>query len=210
MNKFLLVVAAIGALVVGVLSFKHFTKPEMPEHALFYKQARAIAPFEFIDNSGKVFTQDNLRDKWSLVFFGYTSCPDVCPMTLQNLNFIYDDLKLIAGNTQVLLVSVDPKRDTQEKLSQYIAYFNPEFVAIRADHGELFPFARSMGLMYAISATSEDDTEYDVDHSASMVLINPEGRVAAIFKPEEVLGSIPAINSKHLLEDYSKIINLSN
>ena len=208
MNKFILSLIAIGALVIGMFSFKHFTKAEMPEHALYYKQARNIAPFEFTDNSGNAFANKQLLNKWSLVFFGYTSCPDVCPTTLQNLNFIYDDLKAITPNSQVLLVTVDPKRDTQVKLAQYIAYFNAEFKALRADHGVLFPFARNLGLMYSIDATDEHDENYGVDHSASLVLINPKGKVVAIFKPEQTVGQIPSINSDYLLEDYKKVVVL--
>ncbi|MGB0937566.1 MAG: SCO family protein [Colwellia sp.] len=210
MNKFLISIIALGALVIGVLSFKHLTKPVLPEQALYYKSPRNIAPFEFTDNTGKAFTNESLLGKWSLVFFGYTSCPDVCPTTLQNFNFIYDDLKGIADNTQILLVSVDPKRDTQEKLSKYIAYFNSEFIALRADHGTLFPFSRNLGLMYSTDAKSEEDLNYFVDHSASIVLINPEGKVIANFKPEEQLGAIPSINGEQFTADYEKVINLAN
>lgn len=140
-----------------------------------------------------------------LFFFGYTSCPDVCPTTLQNLGFIYDELKAISANSQVLLVSVDPGRDTQEKLSQYIAYFNPEFIALKGGHDALFPFARNMGLMYAIGGEGED---YLVDHSASIVLVNPDGNITAIFKPEQAVGQVPSIDSDKLLSDYQKIVAL--
>ena len=102
-------------------------------------------------------------------------------------------------------MSVDPQNDSQEKLSQYIAYFNSEFIALRAGHEVLFPFARNMGLMYAISGEGDD---YSVDHSASLVLINPEGKIAAIFKPEEAMGSVPGIDSDKLLSDFQKIVAL--
>lgn len=205
MNKYLLGLVAIAAIVIGALSFKKVTNLTLPEHALYYQQSRVIKPFELIDHHGQPFTKEQLNDKWSLVFFGYTSCPDICPTTLQNLSFIYDDLKAIAQNSQVLLVSVDPQRDTQEKLAQYIAYFNSEFIALRAGHEVLFPFARNMGLMYAISEEGED---YLVDHSASLVLVNPDGKIAAIFKPDQVVGEVPSIDSDKLLSDYKKIVAL--
>ncbi len=205
MSKCFLVIIAIAATAFGVISFKTLTKLPQPEHALYYQQPREIKPFELIDHNGQAFGKAQLVNKWSVVFFGYTSCPDVCPTTLQNLNFIYDDLKAIASNSQVLLVSVDPQRDNQEKLSQYINYFNGEFKALRAGHEVLFPFARNMGLMYAISG---DGDNYLVDHSASLVLINPDGKIAAIFKPEQVLGQVPSIDSDKLLSDYQKIVAL--
>jgi len=206
MNKFFIVILAVAAaLVVGAFSFKQLTKLPLPEHALYYQQPREVKAFALTDHKGQVFGKDQLRGKWSLVFFGYTSCPDVCPTTLQNLGFIYDDLKAVAKNSQVLLVTVDPLRDTQEKLSQYIAYFNPEFIALRAGHEVLFPFARNMGLMYSIS---EDKEDYLVDHSASLVLINPDGKITAIFKPEQAVGKVPSIDSDKLLSDFQKIVNL--
>ena len=205
MNKIFVGLIAIAAMVVGVISFKTVTKLPSPEYALYYKQSRVIKPFELIDHNGQSFTKEQLNDKWSLVFFGYTSCPDICPTTLQNLSFIYDDLKAITQNSQVLLVSVDPQRDSQEKLAQYIAYFNSEFIALRAGHEVLFPFARNVGLMYAISGEGDD---YLVDHSASLVLINPAGKIAAIFKPEQAIGKMPSIDSDKLLIDYQKIVAL--
>lgn len=208
MNKLLYVIVAVVSLVCGVFIYQAITKPELPKTALYYQQPRSIAPFSLTSHTGSEFTKQELSGQWSWVFFGYTSCPDVCPTTLQKLNFVYDELKAVTPNTQVLLVSVDPNRDTVDKLSQYIGYFNPEFFALRADHGALFPFARNLGLMYAIA----DDTSqknYLVDHSASIVLINPEGDIAAIFKPQEVLGQIPTVNEDDLVADFRRIVSLT-
>ncbi|TYK66573.1 SCO family protein [Colwellia echini] len=223
MNKYLFALIAIMAVSVGVIGFYLVNKSlgkgsnELPaaEYALHYQQPRAVSEFTFTDQQGKTFANEQLVGKWSLIFFGYTSCPDVCPMTLQKLNLIYDELITITENSQVILVSVDPQRDTTEKLAQYIAYFNPNFKALRADHDVLFPFARSVGLMYAITDNTDKDStnngtdhSYWVDHSASMVLINPEGRVAAIFKPEQAVGEVPHIDKNKLLSDYQKIVAL--
>jgi protein SCO1/2 len=205
MNKFFWGIVAITALVIGVISFNSITKLPPLDNALYYQKPREVKPFELTDHRGEPFSKAQLKDKWSLVFFGYTSCPDICPTTLQNLSFMYDDLNAIAKNSQILLVSVDPQRDSQEKLSQYIAYFNSEFIALRAGHEVLFPFARNMGLMYAISGEGDN---YLVDHSASLVLINPEGKIAAIFKPEQVVGEVPSIDSDKLLSDYKIIVAL--
>ena len=209
MKKYFVYVVFISvgilAAVTGAFMFNSMNQLPQPEHALYYQQPREIKSFTLIDHNGQKFNKEKLAGKWSIVFFGYTSCPDVCPTTLQNLGFIYDDLKTIANNTQVLLVSVDPQRDTQEKLKQYIAYFNPEVIALRAEHSELFPFSRNLGLMYAIGGEGE---YYLVDHSASLVLINPDGQISAIFKPEQEVGKVPSINSDYLLSDYKKIVGL--
>lgn len=212
MNKFLTLVIALGALVAGLFLFNKLTEKPLPEHALYYQQPRQIESFELTDHQGAAFNNESLKGNWSWVFFGYTSCPDVCPTTLQEINFVYDELNAISHNNQVLLVSVDPNRDTQEKLAGYIAYFNKEFKALRGDHGALFPFSRNLGLMYAITdeVTAGDGrpANYLVDHSASIVLLNPEGNVAAIFKPEQVLGEVPAIDGNKLVSDFAKIVAL--
>lgn len=208
MNKILFAIIALAAAVTGALLFTKLSAPKMPEHSLYYETPRAVQTFEMTAHSGESFTEQNLADKWSWVFFGYTSCPDVCPTTLQELNFNYDALKAIAPNTQVILASVDPKRDQVEKLAQYIAYFNDEFIAVRAGHDVLFPFARNLGLMYAITEDTNQEN-YLVDHSASVVLINPQGKIAAIFKPKHELGQLPIINGEEVVSDFAKIVELS-
>ena len=207
LNKLLIVIIAAVALASGVLVFQKSFKLAKPEHALYYQNARDIKPFAMTDHNGNTFANQQLDGKWSWVFFGYTSCPDVCPTTLQELNFNYDDLKAIADNTQVLLVSVDPSRDSASRLSQYIQYFNEEFVALTADHSVLFPFARNLGLMYAISDNDQGEN-YLVDHSASIVLINPKGKISAIFKPKQELGILPIVSGELLVSDFAKIVSL--
>ena len=213
MNKVVTLIVALGALVAGIILFAQLDKKAPVDFALHYQQAREVKPFELTDHLGNSFDNASLKEHWSWVFFGYTSCPDVCPTTLQEMNFIYDELKAIANNSQVLLVSVDPKRDSQEKLASYIGYFNPEFKALHGDHGRLFPFARNLGLMYAITEAGSDNhgespTSYLVDHSASLVLINPAGRVEAIFKPKQALGEVPVIEGDKLVSDFAKIVAL--
>jgi protein SCO1 len=209
MNKLLYVIVAIIALGFGIFIAQKANQTLPPENALFYEQARELKPFELTSHRDETFSNAELDGHWSWVFFGYTSCPDVCPTTLQEINFVYDDLKAIAGNTQVLLVSVDPLRDTTDKLSQYIQYFNQEFIALRGGHDVLFPFARNVGLMYAIVDEVEKEG-YLVDHSASLVLVNPEGKIAAIFKPKHELGQLPTVSGDDLVEDFRKIVKLSS
>lgn len=205
MQKLLYVIVALISFAVGAFIFYKSEVIAEPEFSLYYKTPRDIKPFQLVDHNNNAFANENLTGKWTWVFFGYTSCPDVCPTTLQEINFVYDELKSAAKETQVLLVSVDPQRDSVEKLSQYIAYFNEEFIAVRGDHGQLFPFARNIGLMYAIVDDVEKES-YLVDHSASLVLINPEGKIAAIFKPQHELGQLPIIKGDQLVSDFDKIV----
>ncbi|TRX55137.1 SCO family protein [Thalassomonas sp. M1454] len=210
MNKILIAILALVSAAIGVFVYQTQVAKQQPEHALLYQKARPLANFELTDHNGNSFTNEQLRGKWTLFFFGYTSCPDICPVTLQELNYIYPELKEITDNKiQVALVTADPKRDSQKKLNSYIRYFNEEFIALRGGHEVLYPFARNIGLMYAIV---EDSTEenYLVNHSASIVLTNPNGQIHAIFKPTQVKPTdIPTINSEIMLSDFDKIYQIS-
>ncbi|TKB45554.1 SCO family protein [Thalassotalea mangrovi] len=206
MQKFILIILAIIAAAIGLVLYQTYQQSQQVEKALVYQQPRSILPFVLSDHNGVDFSNDRLAGKWSLVFFGYTSCPDVCPVTLQELNRVYADLNKAASDpVQVLLVSADPRRDTQQRLNSYINYFNKEFIALRADHNQLFPFSRNLGLMYSITDDSSQE-DYLVNHSASIVLINPQGQIQAIFKPSIEVGQVPAIDAKVLLSDFEKIV----
>jgi protein SCO1/2 len=202
------IVIALIALVSGLLIYQQLQNKPLPEKALYYQPPRQLVDFELTNHEGLSFTKAQLRGKWTLVFVGYTSCPDVCPTTLQQLAFAYPKLKAIAPNVQVLFVAVDPKRDTVSKLNQYIQYFNSEFIAVRAEHDRLFPFVRNLGLMYAI-ADDVTNPNYLVDHSASIVLINPQAQISAIFKAEQQIGQVPGVSMNQLLQDFERIVALN-
>jgi len=210
MKNSLLLFVALLSLGLGAVVYHFYHKPEMPEYALYYSQPRAIKPFQLTDQQGQPFTKQNLLHQWSWLFFGYTSCPDVCPTTLQELNYRYPALKKIANNTQVIFVSVDPKRDSQTKLKKYIHYFNSAFIALRGEHTELYPFARNLGLMYAIVEPKDKATgdNYLVEHSASIVLVNPQGNISAIFRPKQAVGEVPSVDGVKMVSDFAKIVAL--
>lgn len=211
MKKLLIVIIAVLAAALGAFFYQYHLSSQQPEHALLYPQARALKPFSLNDHNGNTFANDQLQGKWTLMFFGYTSCPDICPVTLQELNYVYDDMqKLTNNNMQIAMVTADPKRDTQVTLNSYIRYFNDDFIALRAGHEVLFPFARNLGLMYAITEDTSDEY-YLVNHSGSIVLTNPNGQIHAIFKPvQQSPSSIPSINAEILFSDFEKIYHLSD
>lgn len=173
-------------------------------HGLLYQEARAVKPFSLEDQFGKSVSEANLKGQWTLLFLGYTSCPDICPMTLAKLTQVYEKLS-DTYPVNIWFVSVDPKRDVADKRRQYIDYFNPSFTAVSAEHKQLFPFVRSLGLVYAIHDDGETEN-YTVDHSASVTLVDPSGAVRAIFKPEFAKGKVPIIDQSKIIEDLAKII----
>jgi protein SCO1/2 len=172
------------------------------EHLNWFPQPRALSDFTLTTHEGADFTTQNLIGKWTLAFVGYTYCPDICPVTLAEVNTVYPQLTQHVKDEplQIWFLSVDPKRDTTERLNEYINYFNSAFVATTGPHDQLFPLVRSMGMMYSLSE-STDNPNYLVDHSASIVVINPNGNVVGRFKPKHVPGELAISDMTQIVDD---------
>ena len=145
---------------------------------------RLLAPFELVDQRQQPFNRKSLQGKWSFVFFGYLSCPDVCPNTLHELNAFWRLLKDETGedpqDLQIVFVSVDPMRDNPHKLGDYIAHFNREFIAATSEKRHIDNFASQFGAGYVI----EEETapgQYLVAHTSAIFLVDPLGRSVATF-----------------------------
>lgn len=210
MKKLTFVVGISAALVMTVFATKYLAaKPVLPqpEHALYYQEPRAIKPFELESHKGQRFTNQQLQGKWTWVFLGYTSCPHICAPTLQKFSTAYQELTTINPNSQVIMVSVDPQRDSKPVLTDFVEHFNKDFIALRGEHGSVFPFSQNLGLMYVIADSEENtaDSMYMVDHSSSVVLINPAGKIAAIFKPDHQVGEMPLVTEESMVSDFDKI-----
>lgn len=172
------------------------------ESAVVFPKALAIPPFALVDQHNQPFTQAQLQGKWSLFFIGFTFCPDICPTTLNKLSAAYPELSAIAP-LQVIFLSVDPARDTPDKLLSYMNFFNPEFTALTGEQAQIFPLSRSLGLAYAMVGEGE---HYQVDHSAGYVLVSPQGKRVAVFKSTVELGQVPHIPNSALIADLRKIV----
>lgn len=205
LQKWLFVVIAVITLAAGLGAKLWLDNTTEPAYMQAYPQARALPEFNLLDHKGKAFTPAQLRGKWTLAFTGYTFCPDICPVTLSNLASVYPQISGSAQPVQVLFISVDPARDSIERLHEYMQFFNPEFVAVTGEHKELFPLVRAMGMMYAI-AESTDNPNYLVDHSASVVVINPQGQVIGRFKPEFSAGQVAVSDEQQILHDMPLIM----
>ena len=144
--------------------------------------ARPLADFSLIDTQGRSFGSANLRGHWSLMFFGYTNCPDYCPATLTTLAALEKQLRAAKSLAppQVIFVSVDAKRDTPAQLNQFVPYFDPEFVGLTAaSQPAIEALAKKWGIAVSIQYAANGD--YIVDHSAEIFVIDPAGNLAAIL-----------------------------
>ncbi|MCC2617011.1 SCO family protein [Aestuariibacter halophilus] len=209
-QRILLGSAAAIALVIGLylaVVIAPPSEPESPQYMQQYPQPRALPPFALYTGNQGEFTQQDLQDNWTLAFVGYTFCPDICPTTLAELNRIYPLLQQQVKDTplQVLFISVDPNRDDAQRLGEYIRFFNPDFIAASAEHKTLFPLVRAMGMMYAI-ADDTSDGEYLVDHSAAVVVINPQGQVIGRFKPTHAPGQLAISDGDQILADLPRLL----
>lgn len=170
------------------------------------KKGKLLPDFSFDILDGEKFENSDLLGKWTLFFIGYTFCPDICPTTLSDLDRIYSELtKTPYSNIQIVFVSVDPNRDKAQHLVEYINYFNPEFKAVTSTHKQLFPFVQDLGLVYSIVDEGETDQYYLIDHSASLVLINPKGEHHASFKAVLSENNIPNVDMDLMVKNIHQI-----
>jgi len=148
-------------------------------------EPRPLQPFRLSVDGVSLLDNDNLRGKWSLLFFGYTHCPDICPATLAELARVYELLAQEPGaldETQFIFVSVDPARDSPQTLAAYTDYFNPAFIGVTGDTEQLTALARQMDIQFRRGAGS--DEAYNVEHASAILLIDPQVRYhARIYAP---------------------------
>lgn len=186
-RNLLVILAAVAAVIVGVLSASYFFKPQTLDpnelNATYLPGGKPVRGFQLTDHNGEPFDNERLKGRWTWVFFGYTHCPDACPTALAVLNAAADGLHEQAPDLplQVLMVSVDPQRDTPQRLASYVPHFNPEFIGATGDDAELTALTRDLGIVYVIHEPEPDRSGYLVDHSTAILLINPEGKLQAIF-----------------------------
>jgi len=200
-TRFLLIVAiAIVAGLGGALLARNFFSTEHVQltSGTVLEPARPLPQMQFTDQAGQPFDRARLQGRWSFLFFGFTHCPDVCPTTLTMLSTVERSLADLprAQRPQVVLVSVDPQRDTPEKLATYVKFFNPNFVGITASTDHTQQFTQAMGVPVAIR--NLDARAYTVDHSGAIFLIDPNAELRALFTPPQ--------NAQALITDYRHLI----
>jgi len=182
-------------LVVMVLFLNKFLAPRIlsPKElaangAVMFEKPRIIPPFQLVDHRGQPFNLERLHGKWTVFFFGFTSCPDICPTTLATLSQWYKKLDDdIRERTQVVLLTVDPARDTQEKLAAYMGHFDKDFIGVTGDFLPIKTLTDQLNVAFNRVVIGDD---YTVDHSGHLVLVNPYGHYHGIFKPPFQLGQL--------------------
>jgi protein SCO1/2 len=178
----LFIFVIVAGFVYRVQQPRVMTATEMKINGLYLLETpRNFGEIALIDHRGEAFDRARFTGRWSLVFFGFTYCPDICPTTMSFLNQLMGELVgTEAEDTQVVLVTVDPARDTVEQLAGYVPYFNPDFIGVTGEFLDIHRFATALNTPFRKVAGEGDN--YQVDHSSNVVLINPRGDYHGFFK----------------------------
>lgn len=202
-QKTILILVALIALVVGLTFSRVLTSPRQPDPAalldagiVLLPASRSLPSLPLTDQDGQPRTLGQPGDKWSLVFFGYTFCPDICPTTLAELRQLSSLLPpQTRDRLQVVMVSVDPHRDTPAQLKQYLGYFDPGYIGLTGDLADIQKLAGTVGIPFIPGDTSREN--YTVDHSGNLVLLAPDGTqrgfIRAPLNPAKLAGQLPLL-----------------
>ena len=178
------VIAAIAA-IAGLVVANFVFKPDQPAgvqiaSGTLLPSPRPIPEFTLTGDDGQPFTKAQFDGKWSVIFVGFTHCPDICPNTLAKLKAVNARLSAEKKPLQVVFLSVDPERDTPPLIANYVNHFDPAFQGATGPSAELDKLGAAMGFIYMKSPGATSDT-YSVDHSSALILVNPQAQVAGYF-----------------------------
>ena len=198
---FLLVDAALVVILVSIYLVREdrALQTELRDiGATIYEEPFELSRFSLIDQNNDEFSNDNLIGNWSLVFFGFTSCPDICPITMAELDRLSEDWDQNHGSElpRVILATVDPESDSPDKMKEYLEHFNKEFIGLTGDRGSLGRFADELFVAFGEPTTagmqpSGHNTHNDrvnlgdfvIYHSSHISVINPNGDLFAVMRP---------------------------
>lgn len=182
-------IAGFIALILGLFAASLIAPKQLSREQLialgYYPLAsyRQVEDFHLLDENGEPFNPQHLLGKWSLLFFGYTHCPDICPVTLAKLNETMSKIdEDTANKVSVILVSVDPERDEPPVLKAYVAAFNQSFKGLSGEFDQVVVLATQLNIAFG-KVPSAEPGSYQVDHSASIAVVNPQGQYTGFIRP---------------------------
>ncbi|VVC76807.1 hypothetical protein AQUSIP_21340 [Aquicella siphonis] len=193
------VVFVCAALMTSLFVYHASQKPAQPalspEIGMLFPAPRDIKSFELATANNQPFTEKDFYHHWTLLFFGFTHCASVCPTTLDLMNRAYSGLHEKYPDLRVVLISVDPERDTPESLAKYTQSYNPDFIGVTGKIQEIRKLQSQLGI-YAARDPDANGDNYQIQHTSSILLINPQGKWAGLFKfglkPDELVKGVSA------------------
>jgi protein SCO1/2 len=187
-NKSVMLILLMGVAAAGawLLGYSPLLQQTEPRFAMRLPQTTRLPEFQLLNHNGDVLTNDWFNDRWTLVFFDFTNCPDICPATLQLLSAARRQMAAADSEAMlpdILLISVDPERDTVDLLQQYVSHFGEGVSGATGTIAELSKLTRTLGVYFEKQpAASETELQdYNVAHSAHVIVINQRGNYYAVF-----------------------------
>lgn len=183
----IIAIALAIALAAGIFVATRMQAPAELKTAFVLPAPMPLPEFSLVDQAGDAVAGDRFQGRWSLVFFGFTHCPDICPTTLQILATVKSELAAAGEDPlpQIVLISVDPERDTPELIGTYVDYFGDDNLGITGSLEELRKLTSGLGIYFEKQPGNGDD--YAVDHSAAVLLINPDAEFHTLFSGPHVI-----------------------
>ncbi|WP_312703358.1 SCO family protein [Stutzerimonas nitrititolerans] len=205
-QKTVFILVALVALVIGLTVYRVLNSERQVDPTqlldagiVILPQGRDVPKLTLTNQDGEPVQVDQLDGKWTLLFFGYTFCPDICPATLAELRQLRGQLPdEVREQLLPVLVSVDPARDTPEQLKQYLEFFGEGFLGLTGTLDDIQTLANGVGIPFIPGDTSREN--YTVDHSGNLVIIGPDGRqhgfIRAPLKVQKLSQQLPALLSR--------------
>lgn len=179
------------AIIAGLYVYQYRSTPEPPAdvRGLLWPNPIQITDFSLTDSNAQSFDLARVRGKWTMWYFGYTNCPDACPLAMTVMTGVDKSLRETGDttdNVQFAFISLDPARDTLEHMGNYVRFFSPDFIAATGPEEDLPTLIRQFGVLRNLQAPDEDGN-YFVDHTTALLLTDPQARFVGIFQqPHEV------------------------
>lgn len=187
LSKLTILIGIVALSAIGVATTIHIVHTHRFPVALrgFAVDPKPIGEVELVDKNGKTLNDNYFKGKWTMVFFGYTNCPDVCPSTLMQLKILDKSIQKKPDNSkyQFLFITVDPSRDNIPRLKSYVEYFNKDFDAAAGKMTYIKSFEKVFGAFHHYAKKSKDDMHYAVAHSAEVYIVSPNERYVGKFLP---------------------------
>lgn len=186
-NKIIVFVVFVFASIMTSLFIYRLSHPAIPktlsdDAGTLFPAPRDLNEFSLQSTNNREFTQKDFVNHWTLLFFGFTHCASICPTTLDMLQRAYVQLKPQYQNLQVVLISLDPERDNLPALAKYTQGFNKDFIGTTGNIQSLRKLQSQFGVFAARDDSSANNNNYQLQHSASIMLVNPQGKWAGLFR----------------------------
>jgi len=195
-------VLIVLGMAAAVFTARYYRTAERPAdiQGLLWPHPKKLHAFETVTDTGARFGIDQLHGKWSFIYFGFTHCQDTCPFTASVMSQVYQRLhqQHLAGNVQMLFVTVDPERDTSQRLADFLQQYDSPITGLGGSLAQVRSLASQIGVAFSKGKTGKDGG-YDMNHSAALFLIGPEGRLLSLFyqplKPDAVFDRFQRIRA---------------